>query len=203
MTDYFALLNEPRRPWLDPDSLKAKFLALSADLHPDRVHNAGDSEKAAAAHHYAELNSAYNCLREPKDRLRHLLELELGSKPRDVQEIPRDLADLFVEVAQLCRQANAFLAEQGKVSSSLLRVQLFERGQEWTTRLSTMQRRLDERQEELIQELQLLDAAWDRAKDHPTSRELLLGRLEEIHRLLSFYARWNSQIQEAIVQLTL
>ena len=58
MTDYFALLNEPRRPWLDPEPLKDKFLALSATVHPDRVHNLGAAERAAAQERYTELNAA-------------------------------------------------------------------------------------------------------------------------------------------------
>lgn len=203
MTDYFALLDQPRRPWLDPDSLKGRFLALSAELHPDRVHGAGEPEKAAAARRYLELNSAFNCLREPKDRLRHLLELELGRKPKELQEIPADLADLFVEVAQLCRQANAFLVERAGVSSPLLRVGLFERGQQWADRLAAMQRRLGARQELLVRELQKLDAAWQETQGNAFARAPLLRGLEDIHRLLSFYARWNSQIQEAILQLAL
>ena len=203
MTDYFALLQEPRRPWLDPALLKAKFLARSAGLHPDRVHGAGEPEKAAAAQRYVELNSAFNCLREPKDRLRHLLELELGRKPEDLQEIPEDLAGLFMEVAQLCRQANAFLAERARVSSPVLRVQLFGRGQEWAERLGAMQGRVGERQEKLVRELQVLDAEWNETPGNRSARAPLLRRLEEIHRLLSFYTRWNSQIQEAFVQLTL
>ena len=203
MTDYFALLQEPRRPWLDPALLKAKFLARSAELHPDRVHGAAEPEKAAAAQRYVELNSAFNCLREPKARLRHLLQLELGRKPEDLQEIPADLADLFIDVAQLCRQANAFLAERASVSSPVLRVQLFERGQEWAERLGAMQGRVGERHEKLIRELQDLDAEWNETQGNTAARAPLLRRLEEIHRLLSFYTRWNSQIQEAIVQLML
>jgi len=202
MIDYFALLNEARRPWINPELLKAKFFTLSAERHPDRVHNASEHEKALAAQHYAELNSAYNCLREPKNRLCHLLELELGHKPKDLQEIPADLADLFIEIAQLCQQANAFLAERAKVSSPMLRVQLFERGQDWAERLSTMQRRIGQRQEKLVRELQCLDAEWNETSD-ASARVPLLTKLGGIHRLLSFYARWNSQIQEAIVQLTL
>ena len=29
MTDYFALLQKERRPWLDPEELKEKYFALS------------------------------------------------------------------------------------------------------------------------------------------------------------------------------
>ena len=42
MTDYFALLNEPRRPWLDADLLKQTFLTLSAGAHPDKIHSANE-----------------------------------------------------------------------------------------------------------------------------------------------------------------
>ena len=135
MTDYFALLNEPRRPWLEPEALKAKFLALAAEAHPDKQHGANEAEKLAANRRYAELNAAYHCLAEPKSRLLHLLELELGAKPKDVQQIPSALADLFAEVATTCRNADAFLAEKDKATSPLLQVQLFERAQEWVERL--------------------------------------------------------------------
>src|SRR5260221_13341315 len=109
MKDYFALLTEPRRPWLDLEQLKAEFLALSAEAHPDRVHQASDAEKGSANQRFAELNAAYNCLREAKSRLQHLLELELGSRPKEVQEIAPETMDLFMEVGQLCREVDRFI----------------------------------------------------------------------------------------------
>ncbi len=68
MTDCFELLQEPRRPWLDADALKARFLKLSAAAHPDRFHGGTDSERAQANDRSAELNAAYNTLRETRDR---------------------------------------------------------------------------------------------------------------------------------------
>src|SRR6266545_1175670 len=103
VTNHFAVLNEPRRPWLDAELLKGKFLALSASVHPDRVHNLDEAKRAAAQEHYTELNAAYTCLREPKERLRHLLELELGALPKDIQRIPSELMDLSLEIGQACR----------------------------------------------------------------------------------------------------
>src|SRR5688572_6125466 len=114
VSDHFALLNEPRRPWLEPETLKGKFLALSAEAHPDRVHQASESDKLASNQRYTELNAAYNCLREPRDRLRHLLELELGQKPSDLTNVPNDLMDLFFSVAKLLREVDAFVAEKGR-----------------------------------------------------------------------------------------
>ncbi|HWX21007.1 MAG TPA: hypothetical protein VN578_13990 [Candidatus Binatia bacterium] len=201
--DCFALLNEPRRPWLDPDSLKRKFLARSAETHPDRVHNGSESEKRAAQQRYLDLNGAYNCLREPKERLQHLLELELGAKPQQVQDIPPDLMDLFMGVGQLCRDTDAFLAEKSTVTSALLQVGIFERGQEWTEKLVTLQQQIAGRQEAALSELKALDAAWDCTGGPGAARQVALKRLEELYRLFSFYGRWSAQIQERIVRLAL
>jgi len=122
MTDYFALLKEQRRPWIDVDLLKQKFLALSAEVHPDRVHGAEDSVKRAAQERFAELNTAYSCLREPKERLAHLLELETGAKPRQVQNVPSDLMNAFMEITNVCRGADSFLGEKNATTSPLLRL---------------------------------------------------------------------------------
>jgi DnaJ-domain-containing protein 1 len=200
MTDNFALLNEPRRPWLDFDALKQKFLALASDAHPDRIHNASESEKTEVTKRYARLNAAYNCLAEPKRRLLHLLELELGVKPKDIQMIPSALADLFAEVATTCRDADVFLAEKSNVTSPLLHVQLFERGQDWVEKLNVLQKKLNELREKLTDELKSLDAQW--ISVDANSRKVILPKLEELYRLFGYFNRWNGQIQERIIQLS-
>ena len=200
MTDFFALLNEPRRPWLEPKAIKSKFLLQAAGTHPDKQNCASESEKLAANRRYAELNAAYHCLAEPKLRLRHLLELELGEKPRDVQQIPSALADLFAEVAGTCGNADAFLAEKTKATSPLLQVQLFEQAQVWVERLRNLQTKLGGLHGKLMEELKSLDVLWT---SHSGERTDLLNRLEELYRLFGYFNRWNGQIQERIVQLSL
>jgi len=200
VSDYFALLNETRRPWLDGDLLKQKFHTLSGGLHPDKIHSASEAEKASAAKKFAELNAAYHCLTDPKLRLLHLLELELGAKPKDIQQIPTTLADLFAEVAGVCRDADGFLAEKAKVTSPLLQVQLFERGQDWVEKLNVLQRKLNELREQLSGRLKSLDENW-LAADAVARREIL-PKLEELYRLFGYFNRWNNQIQERVVQLS-
>jgi DnaJ-domain-containing protein 1 len=204
MADSFALLSEPRRPWLDAEALKAKFLPLSAAVHPDRFHSASEAERQQTTARYAELNAAYNTLREPRDRLLHLLELELGAKPRDVQRIPPGTMDLFVEVGQLCRDVDAFLAQRGNVTSPLLKVQMFERGMEWTDKLQALQQRINAKRDELTGELQQLNAVWESAPAIGSPERIAalpLERLEQIYRVFSYIARWSEQIQERNVQL--
>jgi DnaJ-domain-containing protein 1 len=202
VTDYFILLDEPRRPWLEPEALKSRFLALAAEAHPDKQITVSKAEKLAANRRYTELNAAYRCLAEPKLRLRHLLELELGAKPAEIQQIPAALADLFAEVATTCRNADAFLTEKSKTTSPLMQVQLFERAQEWVERLQTLQTKLTELHDRLTGELKSLDALW-MSRSQSGERPAILKRLEELYRLFGYFNRWSGQIQERIVQLSL
>ncbi|NOS69090.1 MAG: hypothetical protein HOP33_04085 [Verrucomicrobia bacterium] len=194
--DFFALLHEPRRPWLDADALKTKFLSLAAEVHPDRVHESADAVKLAATARYTALNAAHNCLREPRDRIRHLLELELGHKPSDLTSVPNDLMDLFFEIGKEFREVDAFLAEKARATSPLLQVQLFERGQIKVDKLGELRARILPRRDALLDELKSVDAEWDSTLPKP------LERLLVIWRLLSFYERWLAQIHERTVQLT-
>ena len=203
MTDYFALLKEPRRPWGDPDALKQKFLALSAESHPDRVHAASEAEKRAAQQCYTDLNAAYNCLRDPKERLRHLLELERGARPRQVENIPPDLMNLFLKISEVCGQADKFLAERASVTSPLLKVGMFERSQQLTDELRARQTQVNSQCDQLMSELKVLDAGWEaNGNSESPSRTARLQRLEELYRLFGYFARWRGQLQERIVQLS-
>ena len=206
MPDYFALLDEPRQPWLDVAALKEKFIARSAEVHPDRVHTAGEADKLKATERYAELNAAHSCLREPRDRLLHLLHLETGAKPPDIQRIPPGTMDLFVEVGQLCQGIDQFIEERNKVTSPMLRVQMFARGLEWTDKVQALQQQISEKRQAVEAELQQLNAVWDVAPavgDPQRAGALPLERLEQLFRLMSFIARWTQQLQERAVQLSL
>jgi hypothetical protein len=203
--DNFALLGQPRRPWIDPDSLKGAFLEISAQAHPDHVAAATAPEREAATRNYAELNAAYNCLREPKLRLLHLLELELGAPPANVQDIPPGTMDLFMEVGQICRQADSILAGKARTASPLLLAQWLEPGMACAESLGALQQRIHLRRDELLAELKAMNAAWIAAPPTASPERtgaLPLRRLEEISRELSYITRWSGQIHERIAQLS-
>ncbi len=206
MTDCFALLDEPRRPAPDLDSLKAKFLALSAEVHPDRLHNAPEPERLAATERYAALNVAYNTLREPKERIGHLLELELGTKPSGIDAVPAEWMEGFMDVGQLCRSVDAFLADSAKVTSPLLKVQRFQQGMEWTDRLNETIQRLTARLNEINSGLQALNPAWTAAPAVGDARRPSALPLEELaaaFRGVSFLTRWIGQLRERTVKLAM
>ena len=87
MTDYFALLDQPRRPWLDPEELKQVFHQKTLEAHPD-AQTPSDRDET-----FTRLNEAYQVLREPKRRLHHLLTLEGG--PANDISTPEDIERLF------------------------------------------------------------------------------------------------------------
>lgn len=193
MTDYFALLGEPRRPWLDEEALKSKFLAFSAEVHPDRVHGFPAAEQQAAHERFGELNAAYNCLREPKKRLRHLIELHTGRQPEPVQQVPQTLVDLFFRIGQACRSADEFLKRKAAVTSPLLLAEMFGQGQQLSDQCAALRAELAAKQDDLLATLKELNDRWQQE----------LARVEALQQTLSYLHRWQSQLQERIVQFAL
>lgn len=205
MTDFFLLLGQPRLPWLEPEALKAAFLARSAELHPDRIHATEGADRPDAARRYAAMNEAYQILRETRERLRHLLELETGGQPRDIQRIPPGTMELFTEIGQACRDADAFLGTAAAtVTSPMLRVRRMQAALEWSDRLMDLQKVVHERTGSLETALKALNESWLEAPppgDPARKTRLPLETLEERYRSASYLSRWSSQLQERISAL--
>jgi DnaJ-domain-containing protein 1 len=205
MLDYFDLLRTPRQPWLDLDLLKQKFFTLSAPLHPDRAHNASAEEKAAATQRFSEMNVAWLCLRDPKERLAHLLELENGARPADTQAVPTPAMEYFIAVARLGREADALLAAKAKSASPLLQMETFAQRMQLTERLQELQQRLNGHRDSLLADLRRMNAAWETAPPPGSpsrSAALPLRELEDAYRFFSYVGRWTGQIQERVAKLS-
>jgi curved DNA-binding protein CbpA len=202
--DHFSMLGEARRPWLDPEALKARFLALSGKEHPDRLGEAGEAERVAATERFAALNAAFTCLREPRDRLAHLLELETGVRPRDVQRMPPGTMELFAEVGQTCQGVDAFLSGRDRVASPILRVSWMREAFVWTERVQDLRQRVLGRRQQLLDELQGMNRAWSAAPregDPRRAAALPLERLEQVYRVIGYTNRWLQQLEERSTQL--
>lgn len=106
MTDYFALLGEARRPFLEPEKLKEKYFSLSRAAPPS-----------------AELNEAYRVLSDPKLRLQHLLKLE-GADLTAGRPVPPAVAELFWNTGTLLREIERWLLREKAVSGNLARALL-------------------------------------------------------------------------------
>ena len=205
MPDHFALLGEPRRPWIDPEQLKNKFLGLSSTVHPDRVHGGSEEEMRFANQHFAEVNAAYNCLRDPKDRLRHLLELELGTPPKYVERVPEGAMDLCFQVGQACRDADRFLETKAGPKSPMLQVQWVEQSLDWMEKLAELRGRVRTHRDQVLEEVRAMNVPWESAPEAGAVGRvsaLPLERLEQLYRVLGYYSRWIEQIQARHVRLS-
>lgn len=208
MVDYFALLDLPRQPWLDPEALKERFVTLSARHHPDKA--AADAERGSAEAHYAQLNAAYQTLRDTRTRLGHLIHLVTGQPPGNIRQVSPESADLFFEVGTLCRQVDAFIAAQAAATSPLLKAGLFAKGLDWIDRLKSLLEPITRKRTALEEEVRAMNSLRFSAPPtaNPTAIEPSevgggnIARLEEIYRQLSYLTRWTAQLQERIVQLS-
>ena len=203
MTDYFALLQVPRRPGVDGEKLKENFQSLSGQVHPDRLHGADESIRQNASRQYANLNEAYQCLREAKPRLHHLLWLERGSKPGDTNLLPETLMSSFSQVGPLLREADLLLKQKGQAMSAVQRALIVAKSLPCMERISTMHIELNRQKQLLGAELLSIDAAWKTSEPGGAERTGLLSRCETLYHHLGFLDRWIAQLRERSLELTL
>jgi DnaJ-domain-containing protein 1 len=189
VTDHFARLGLPRAVWLDPGALQEKFLARSAEIHPDKAEN-----KEAAEAKFQALNESYQVLRNTRTRLLHFLELQGHTKPEHVQAIPPLALDLFSPIAELTRCSEALLKEKTSANSPMLKVQWFEKALPCIDRLQTLQNEIQQRTAAVEAQLQQLPANGEPAAISST--------LSEAATALGFLDRWRTQLQERAAALT-
>ena len=205
MTDYFALLGVKRGPKVDVDVLKANFHRLSKALHPDHLGKVETACAANSAGPFAEINAAYRCLRETKDRLAHLIEIELGRKPESIQHIPDEIATVGAQVMMICRGVDAFLGNRQKNPAPMVRAQQFKDSMEWLSKCDALEAALDPLRVRLEMELEKLEVAWNQPPEHAPwkpSAKIEID-LDRSYRLASYVTKWTSQIKERQLLLTL
>ena len=187
--DFFAFFGEQRRPWLDPERVKETFHQLSRTEHPDQQTD-GEGD-------FARLNQAQAVLRDPKLRLRHLLELEHPEvKLSGPSGIPTGLADLFVAVHGLLREADAVLAKKAAANSALAKALLAREEFAAREKVEAILEQLDALQAEATAELQAFDARWLDARPPDAA-----AALHEFYQQFAYLSRWLEQLRERLFQL--
>jgi len=194
MTDYFALLNQPRAPWLDPDQLKDAYHKQTLQKHPDsRADHAGSDQTDTS---FANLNEAYQVLQDPKRRLHHLLSLEGRAPSSADQTVPKQLHDLFPAVGALTQRANLLLEKiQGTsnaLSRSLLKPQLLEVQKE----TKEVRSHIQDLSDASLAELREINTAWGK---NPAEQ---IEGLSNLYFAFAYLTRWSSQLDELAFQLS-
>ena len=192
MTDLFALLGEPRRPDLDPERIKETFHRLSRTEHPDHASAPADGADAS----FAQLNLAQATLRDPKTRLRHLLELEFPQvRLAGPSAVPATLADLFAPIHGLLREIDALLCKKAAAPSALARALLAREEFALRARAETHFAEVQTLQTAALLDLQAFDSVWEvRSPD-------AAGRLHDFYQRFSYLGRWTDQLRERLFQL--
>jgi curved DNA-binding protein CbpA len=188
VTDYFALLQQPRKPWLDPGALKQKYQELTFAAHPDRA-RANESSSDFAA-----ITEGYRVLSDHKLRLQHLLRLQ-GDEASSHASVPKEFVELFSQVDMLLRKTSAIMERlsraQNALSRSLLRPEILSGQQETQTVLG----KLDQLREHAVQELRELDETWIKAP------EMATAQLVDLYRRFAYLGRWIDQLRESVFRL--
>ena len=187
--DFFALFGEPRRPWLDPEQVKETFHRLSRTEHPDQQ-TAEDAD-------FARLNQAQATLRDPKLRLRHLLALEYPEiKLSGPSTVPVGLAELFVSVHGLFREADAVLTKKAGASSSLAKALLAREEFAAREKVEALLEQVEALRSTALKELQAFDALWVRLRASDAG-----VKLHGFYQRFAYLLRWIEQLRERLFQL--
>jgi len=188
MTDYFALLGQPRAPWLDPAALKQAYHRQTLQSHPDTA-------TPDRANDFAELNEAYQVLQDPKRRLHHLLSLENGAPPSANQAIPQELQELFLLIGAPTQRANALKEKirtaSNALSRSLLKPQIVELEKE----LNDLRQKVRGLDDAANVQLREIHSAWQ--DDHARQ----FAPLSNLYFTFAYLSRWSGQLDELAFQL--
>ena len=185
MTDYFALLQQPRHPWLDLDQLKRRYQELTLAQHPDST---GGRESSAD---FSLVNEAYRVLADPKLRLQYLLRLS-GIDPNADQAIPQELLDLFNRLGGFVQATDELLqrvnSTQNALARSLLRPEIAAQGEEAEELLEKTRQLYNE----ALTDARSLNETWAQAP----------RQLAQLFRRLAYLTRWIQQLEERQFQLS-
>jgi curved DNA-binding protein CbpA len=171
MTDYFTLLQQPRQPWLDPDNLKEAFHTRARNAHPD-----------------AELNEAYQVLRDPKRRLHHLLTLQGEAPSSRGDQVPPKIEALFPSIAAVTRDADALVEKVNKTTNALSRSLARAAVESLQKQITDLATKISDLRNEALVRLQ--SAAADDCAE-----------LRALYLQFSYLNRWSEQLEERRVRL--
>jgi curved DNA-binding protein CbpA len=173
MSDPFALLDLPRRPYLGSAAIRAAFQARARVLHPDA--SSGNAEEFAA------LNEAQSTLADPAARLRLLVGegLPIPAMPADFQ--------LGFRVAEALRKVGALQSRAAAGGNVLARALLAQEAATMRKELAAIAATLEESRSALDTRLRDADEAW------PNTATTEIAALAGEYLFLS---RWQDQMRE-------
>src|SRR5580692_7987254 len=170
-SDYFAMLEFPRKLWIEMGALEQKFLQLSWKLHPDNFVNASEAERDISLKRSSELNDAYRTLKDPVARVEYLLGIEGARKEGEQkQQAPPELLEEVFDLNESLDELRDAKASGGDLESLKSRLEIAE---------TSFQQKLLEVDQQLFSAAKQWDAAID-ANAADSDRDAIKVRLNEL-----------------------
>ncbi|MDH4477037.1 MAG: J domain-containing protein [Verrucomicrobiaceae bacterium] len=190
MMDAFERLGLERGAVLDEEVLKAAWIEQGRAVHPDQA--GGDAMLSA------EVNAAYEVLREPETRLKHLLEVEFPEASAMWATVPMEeaLMQVFMKLGPVLQRVEAFAKKKAAATSALAEALLM--GEQMRV------------QEELEERMEALGALRDGLEAGLVEVDVLrgegdAGKAMEAMRVLrakfAYVGKWQRQGREALMKL--
>jgi curved DNA-binding protein CbpA len=195
MIDYFALLDQPHAPWLDPDKLKDTYHQKTLQAHPDAQTSRPGADATDTT--FTSLNEAYQVLQDPKRRLHHLLSLEGAAPSSTDQTVPKQLHDLFPAIGTLTQRANLLLEKIRATSNALSRSLLTPQILEVQSEAKQMREKIQNLSDASLVALHQINTAWT-----ANPAEQIEG-LSNLYFTFAYLGRWSAQLDEMMFQLSL
>lgn len=188
MVDSFALLGLPRTAALLESSLHQAYTEHSRIAHPDH----GGTEALAA-----QVNAAYDTLRHPEKRLKHLLEIAGPAEARAWRTVPLDdtMMSLFAELGKTLDVTGKFLERKSKTTSALARALLTNEELLHRDVLETLGFQIEKLRGDMEAQLSALDAAL--SKSAPDAWK----QLATFQARFAYLAKWQTQVRERLLAL--
>jgi molecular chaperone HscB len=189
-SDYFAMLELPRKLWIEMGALEQKFLQLSWKLHPDNFVKASEEEREISLKRSSELNDAYRTLKDPVKRVEYLLSIEGARKEGEhKQQAPPELLEEVFELNESLDELRE-AKESGGDTANLKH------------RLETAQKSFEEKLKDVDGQLQTAAKDWDKAVDaqaDEASRKTAMGKLNELLNRRSYIRNLVVNVQKELL----
>lgn len=185
MTDHFAVFGVEPEPLPDEEKLKEAFHRQGALAHPDRE---GGSEEQ-----FRELNNAWQTLRDPARRIRHLLELRAPDLTQSQQVVEPGLAELFLRAGACLQEFAGLQRRDAAADSPLVKALLAGEKMEKIEQLGTLRSEAEAGLSTTLAEVSKLGFHWESPDG--------LRTLAALQRRLAFYGKWARDLGEAMGKL--
>lgn len=186
--DCFELLGIPRAAALDESALHRAYTEHSRMAHPDH----GGSEALAA-----QVNAAFDTLRSPERRLKHLLELGAPEAAKAWRTVPLDdaMMSLFSGLGRALESTAKFLERKDRAVSALAKALLAAEELRHRETLERIGFEIEQRNQDMQAQLPALDEALGR---HDADAWKQLAAMQA---RFAYLAKWQAQVRERLLAL--